>query len=260
MTVRQERLGSALVVTLDRPETKNALDRQTARDLGDAMRRASEVDDVRGVIFRANSKSTFISGGDIGEIRAMLERQEDATSLLAMSEAFEAIERCEVPVIAAVDAHVYGGGCELLLFCDLVVVEPHVTLAFRQTRMGLTTAWGGATRLVECVGPLEAARLLYTAATIDAERAVELGLALDVVHPGEALDRAAALVREIEKSPRAAVAAMKRALKDVRAARRGSALDAERAAFSSTWAAPAHHAAVAAFFARRRSDAARSEQ
>jgi enoyl-CoA hydratase/carnithine racemase len=154
-------------------------------------------------------------------------------------------------VIAAVQGDVYGGGCELLLLCDLVIVESHAEIAFRHAKMGLSPAWGGLTRLVERVGPIEAARLLFTAEKIDAAEARRIGMVNEVVPKGEARSRALAKVGRIADNPRATVAALKRALYEVREARRGAAVERERLAFSERWGAADHRDAMNAFLTRR---------
>ncbi len=117
--------------------------------------------------------------------------------------------------------------------------------------MGLSPAWGGMTRLVERVGPLEAARLLFTAEKVDATEALRLGLANEVVARGAARTRALARVARIAENPRDSVAALKRGLGEVREARRGAAIDREREAFAARWGGPDHRAAIRAFETRR---------
>jgi enoyl-CoA hydratase len=146
---------------------------------------------------------------------------------------------------------VFGGGCELLLLCDFVYIEEHAELAFRHAKMGLSPAWGGMTRLVERVGPLEATRLLLTAERIDAAEALRIGLVNEVVPKGGARSRAIAQVNRIADNPRTTIAALKRAIRGVREARRGTGLDLEREAFSERWGGPDHRKAMDEFLSRK---------
>jgi enoyl-CoA hydratase/carnithine racemase len=130
-------------------------------------------------------------------------------------------------------------------------MEGHAQLAFRHAKMGLSPAWGGMTRLVERVGPLEAARLLFTGEKIDAADAMRIGLVNEVVPRGGARDRALARIARIADNPRTTVAAMKRTLREVREARRGGAIERERAVFSERWGAPDHQRAMDAFLAKK---------
>jgi enoyl-CoA hydratase len=251
MSVRIDTIGDAVVITIDRPETSNAIDRQVAKRIGDAVRTACDDPYVRGVVLTGAGTDTFVSGGDLKEFGELAKGEHGGDAVLGMIEDLAACESCDIPVIAAVQGAVLGGGCELLLLCDLVIVESHATLSFRHAKMGLSPAWGGVTRLVERVGPLEAGRLLYTAEKITADEALRMGLVNAVVEPGTARDTAVARVNRIADNPRSTVASLKRALREVRQARRGDALSRERAIFAQMWGAPDHRAALDAFFQKR---------
>ncbi len=249
--LRVEPLGEAVVLTLDRPAVHNAIDALTARALVSAIRLAGEDPSVRGVVLTGAGDRTFTSGGDLNMLAALTSSGGRGDAVVDMGDALAVIERCEVPVIAVVQGDAYGGGCELLLLCDLVIVESHAQLAFRHAKMGLSPAWGGLTRLVERVGPLEAARLLYTAEKIDAAEALRIGLCNEVVPRGSGRARAVARVARLADNPRTSVAALKRALREVREARRGAAVERERGVFFEQWGSADHRAAMSAFAAKK---------
>jgi enoyl-CoA hydratase/carnithine racemase len=251
VTVRAESIGDAVVLTLDRPETRNAIDQRSAQRLGDAVAVAAQDPSVRGVVITGAGADTFVSGGDLKEFSELAKSDEGGRAVLEMFESLAILEQADVPVVAAVQGHVLGGGCELILLCDLVIAEEHATFSFRHAKMGLSPAWGGLTRLVERVGPLEAARLLFTAEKINADEALRIGLVNEVVPTGTAKSRAVARVGRIADNPRTTVAAMKRTLREVREARRGVAADKERAAFAARWGAPDHQLAMGAFFDKK---------
>jgi enoyl-CoA hydratase len=250
VSLQVEDVGAARIVTIDRPRAKNALDRATAQRLGDAIEAAARDASVRGIVLTAAGHDAFVSGGDLKEFRQLAREPGGAAEVLGMFEPLSACERVDVPVIAAVQGHAFGGGCELLLLADLVVIEQHARLSFRQAKMGLSPAWGGAARLMERAGPIETARLLLTGATVSADEATRLRLANEVVPPGDGRARAVALVEAIAEHPRAAIAELKRALRATRQAPREASQAAERAAFSALWGAPAHLAAMDAFLKR----------
>jgi enoyl-CoA hydratase/carnithine racemase len=251
VTVRSERAGAAMVLTIDRPATRNALDAATAGALATAVRAADGDPEVRAVVLAATGDRVFVSGGDLNEIAALLKSGRGPDALLAVGEELAALERCEVPVIAAVQGATLGGGCELLLFCDQVICERQATLCFPHARMGLVPAWGSGTRLLELVGARAAARLLYTAAPVTAEAALAIGLVDEVVERGQARAGALALAQRIAGNPRATVAAAKRALHAARGELRSGAMSAEQAVFRALWGGPDHLAALAAFSARK---------
>ncbi|MDI3282664.1 enoyl-CoA hydratase/isomerase family protein [Polyangium sp. 15x6] len=251
MSLRIEPTENALVLSLDRPKTKNALDRDLTRRLAEAIRAAASDPRVRGIVLTATGEETFVSGGDLHEINRAVREGTGPSGVLDMYEDLVVLETSELPVVAAVQGDVYGGGCELLLLCDMVIVEAHASLAFRHARMGLSPAWGGLTRLVERVGPIEAPRLLFSAEKIAAEEAARIGLVNEVVPKGTSRERALERIGRIAGGDRAVIAAQKRALLAVRSAMRGDAIERERAIFAEVWGGPAHRAALDAFFKRR---------
>ena len=251
MSVHSERAGAAMVLTIDRPATRNALDAATAGALAAAVRAAAGDAEVRAVVLAAAGDGVFVSGGDLNEIATLVRSGRGPDELLAVGEELAELERCEVPVIAAVHGATLGGGCELLLFCDQVICERPVTLCFPHARMGLVPAWGSGTRLLELVGARAAARLLYTAEPVSAEAALAIGLVDEVVERGQARVRALALAERIADNPRATVAAAKRALRAARGELRRAAVAAEQAVFREVWGGPDHLAALAAFAARK---------
>jgi enoyl-CoA hydratase len=258
VSLRVESSGDAVVLTIDRPETKNAIDKDLARRVRDAVRLAEGDPRVRGIVLTGSGSATFVSGGDLNEISRAVREHGGPEIVLGMYDDISVLETSELPVIAAVQGDIYGGGCELMLLCDLVIIEEHASIAFRHAKMGLSPAWGGLTRLVERVGPLEASRLLFTAEKVTAAEALGLGLVSEVVPTGAARERALARVGRIADNARTVVAAHKRALREVRESLRGDAIDRERAVFAEMWGGPAHQAALEAFFKGRKPRAPRA--
>jgi len=248
VSLRVEAKGEALVLTIDRPKTRNAIDRDLATRLGEVVRAAETNPKVRAIVLTATGEQTFVSGGDLHEINRAVEEQRGPGPVLDLYHDMLALETTELPVIAAVQGDVYGGGCELLLLCDMVLVESHASLAFRHAKMGLSPAWGGITRLFERVGPMVASRLLFAAEKIGAEEARRLGLVNEVVPTGQAESLALALSGRIADHARSVVGAQKRALLEVRRAMRGDSIERERAIFGELFGGQAHRAALDAFF------------
>lgn len=163
MSLRIERSDATVVLTIDRPTTRNAIDAELAFRLAHAAKEAAADPAARAIVLTATGNESFVSGGDINEIAKHVRDGGGPTPVLDMYEPLLVLESGDLPVIAAVPGDVYGGGCELVLLCDMVIVESHASFAFRHARMGLSPAWGGMTRLLERVGPVEASRLLFTA-------------------------------------------------------------------------------------------------
>ena len=241
-----ERHGDVVVWTLDRPETKNALDAQAMIALGEAIDAAGKSDARAAVLTGANG--VFVSGGDLRELR---ERgtPEDAARLTDMGfHLCHALGELPFPVIAALSGPAIGGGAELALACDLRVAAPHARIAFKQARMGVTTAWGSVERLVSLVGHGTAMRLLVTAAEIGAEEARSVGL-VDAVGD-DALAVALAWAADVAKGAPRSVASLKRLVRDA-AALPPAIREREREAFIAAWTGPDRREAVEAWFERR---------
>lgn len=249
--LRIEQAGDALVLTIDRPATKNAIDKDLAKRIAEAVRLANEDPALRGIVLAATGTETFVSGGDLNEIAGVVRENGGPEAVLNMYDDIVALEESDLPVIAAVQGDIYGGGCELILLCDMVIMEAQASLAFRHAKMGLSPAWGGLTRLIERVGPSQAARLLYGAEKITAEEAARIGLILEVVPTGQSKDRALKKVARIADNARAVITAQKKAMAAIRKELRGQAIEQERKIFAEVWGGPAHQEALNAFFKRR---------
>ncbi|AKT42820.1 enoyl-CoA hydratase/isomerase family protein [Chondromyces crocatus] len=249
--LKVEPSGSVVVLTLDRPERRNAIDRTLARALGEAVRKASNDASVRAIVLTAAGDGVFTAGGDIREIAQLTQDGAPGSAILDVFQDLVALEEGDVPIIAAVHGDVFGGGCELLLLCDFVLVEEQATLAFRHARMGLSPAWGGLPRLVERVGPLHASRLLLTAERIGAAEAFRIGLVNEVVPRASSRAKALALAEELSRAPRSSVAALKHALRKVREEARGRGREIERDAFTQRWGGADHRHALDQFLQRK---------
>ncbi|MFO0549784.1 MAG: enoyl-CoA hydratase/isomerase family protein [Polyangiaceae bacterium] len=242
-SIEVEARGPACIVTIARPQKKNALSRAAAAALADAIEHAARDESVRGIVIAARG-DVWIAGGDLGEFVKILDEPGAADEVIAMGQRLRVIERAAVPVLAAISGDVYGGGCELALLCDDCIVERHVRLSFRHAAMGLAPAWGGAARLCERVGPLAASRLLYTARAVSADEAFALRLVGELVDTGRAVERACEVVAEIARHPREVIAEQKHMLRRVREVSRGAAEELEAETFRAMWGKPAHRAAL----------------
>ena len=247
--LRVERNDAFAVWTIDRPQAKNALNLETIDMLTLAVEAAAKDRSLRAVVL-TGSGNTFVSGGDLRELRearssADAKRFADAGAALCAG-----IEALEVPVIAALPGVAYGGGAELALACDMRVADMRAKISFKQARMGVTTAWGTIPRLIALVGRGSAGRLLYTAHEVSAAEAKITGLIDEVTLDGTCVSAAIAWAYDIALGSPRAVAEMKALL---RAATTPS--DAyrahERAQFVGTWTSPDHLEAMEAYFERR---------
>lgn len=249
--LRSEQRGATRLLTVDRPSAKNAINRALAERLVAALEDAAGDETVRSIVLASSDPSVFLSGGDIGELSRLAYDDRGAQGVIDLGVAVGAIEACPLPVVAAVEGAVFGGGCELLVMCDLVVMAEAARLRFVHARMGLVPAWGGATRLIERIGAARAADLLLTARAVEAEEAGRIGIASRVVPTGQAVEQALALAEQLATVPRTSLTAIKRSLVAAKTARRGEAFERERDVFRQAWGSDAHRAAFEAFLGKK---------
>jgi enoyl-CoA hydratase/carnithine racemase len=247
--LRVEREGTVVLWTIDRPQAKNAVDHATLQALRDAVAEADRDRSVR-VAILAGAGETFVSGGDLRELRDK-NTPEDAARFSDLGwELTRAMAALPFPIVCAMSGPAIGGGAELALACDMRVADARAKLSFKQVRMGVTTAWGTVPRLVSLVGAGTAARLLYAAHDVSATEGKRIGLVDAVTEDGHARRTALAWASDIAASSPRAVANMKRLVRETTETAR-DVRTLERELFMETWSGEDHAEAVEAYFARR---------
>jgi enoyl-CoA hydratase len=203
MTVRVEKRGPVTVVTLDRPEVRNAVDTPTARALHAAFLDFDADPEAR-VAVLTGSGGTFCAGADLKAVSTGAMEVAPPTgepgdpgpmgpTRLVLSK----------PVIAAVEGFAVAGGLELALWCDLRVADPAATFGVFCRRWGVPLIDGGTVRLPELIGRSRALDLVLTGRPVDATEALAFGLVNRVSAPGAALDTAIELAGQIAAFPQA---------------------------------------------------------
>jgi enoyl-CoA hydratase len=196
MGVIYEQVGAVAVLTLDRPQARNAVDRQVASEMEAAIDRLESDGSIRAGVLRAvtvGDRPVFCAGQDLKafgrpEGHAMTERGGFA-GITSRSRT--------KPLVAAVDGLATAGGCEIVLACDLVVASPRSSFGLAEVARGLIPASGGLYRLAQAVGRNVALRAALTTDPIPAERAYVLGLVTDLVPAGEVFEVALDLASRI---------------------------------------------------------------
>ena len=197
MTVRCETTGPVLTVTIDRPDVRNAVDRDTAAALAEAFREF-DTDDGLSVAVLTGSGGTFCAGADLKAVsRGEANRIEpDGDGPMGPSRM-----RLTKPVVAAIEGHAVAGGLELALWCDLRVAAQDAVLGVFCRRWGVPLIDGGTLRLPRLIGHSRAMDLILTGRPVGADEALAMGLVNRVAAPGEALPRAQELAAEIAAFP-----------------------------------------------------------
>ncbi len=193
-TILLEVSGGIATLTVNRPEVRNALGKETVEEIHAALRELAARDDARVLILTGVGDKAFVSGADIREIRQRGKREAlDAIN----QELFTAVENFLWPVIAAVNGYALGGGFELALACDLRVAAEEAKFGFPETGLGIMPAAGGTQRLPRHIGWGKAKEYIFTGEMIDARTAERLGLVSAVVPRSELMAAARALAGKI---------------------------------------------------------------
>jgi len=198
MLVLTEKKGPVTTVIINRPERRNAVDRQTAEELVEAFR-SFEADEESRVAVLTGAGGYFCAGADL---RAVSEgrpnRVEEEGEEGPMGPSRMLLTK---PVIAAVAGHAVAGGLELALWCDMRVVEKDAVFGVFCRRWGVPLIDGGTVRLPRLIGLSNALDMILTGRPVGAEEALRMGLANRVVEPGRSRAEAEALAEEIARFP-----------------------------------------------------------
>jgi enoyl-CoA hydratase len=208
-SVLVEDVGNVRILTINRPEAMNALDAPTIAGIGAAMREADDDPAVRAIVLTAAGERAFCVGMDL---KAFAADPDSFKEFNADFKQFQAVGLA-TPVIGAAQGAAVGGGLELLMACDLIVLADHVKIGLPEVKRGLFAA-GGGTRISTRIPVALAMELALTGELILAPRAGEIGLANRVVPVAELRETALALAQSIAANAPIAVRTTKRLLLD----------------------------------------------
>ncbi|MFI5273330.1 MAG: enoyl-CoA hydratase-related protein [Ktedonobacterales bacterium] len=213
--LRVERRGFAAVVTLARPEVRNAFNARLIAELHAIFRTLDQADDVRAVVL-AGDGPIFSAGADLHWMRASLDfsHDENVNDALAMADMFRAIDNCRHPVIGRIQGAALGGGAGLTAVCDIAIAAEGTSFGFTEARLGIAPAVISPFA-VRKIGVSWARALFVTAERFDAQQALALGLVHQVVPAAQLDDAVTATLRDIGASGPAGVRASKLLAKTV---------------------------------------------
>jgi len=218
MPVRLETRGKLAVVTIDRPERRNAFNEQLWLEFGEVGKQLQE-SIPRAVVLTGAGDKAFSAGQDVQPDNPQIARLMSAVRDKQVEPAAEMLQFIHdkltplfglpVPVIAAVNGVAFGGGAEIAARCDLRVMDPEATICFSETRLGLMPDFGGGVALTRVVGQARATDLILTARRIHAPEALSLGLVNRISEPGKSVEVAVELAEQIAANgPRAVRSAL----------------------------------------------------
>ena len=236
------------LVSIDRPDVRNALNFALLAELADALQALDADDTCRVVVLTGVGDKAFAAGADIGELA------DQTPERLAADGNFDSWERIAavgLPVIAAVRGYALGGGCELAMSCDLIIAGDDARFGQPEIRIGVMPGAGGTQRLARAVGRGLAMELILTGRMLGAEDARVAGLVNRVVPAAETVTVALDLAAQIAAMPPLAVRAAKQAILAAAELPLAEGLRRERAAFFALFATQDQREGMAAFLEKR---------
>lgn len=246
--VLKERVEEHVVLlTLNRPEKYNALSREMVLALSKTLVELDEQDDVRCVILTGKGRA-FAAGADIAD---MLERGIDSYLDPERLAAWDLISGFSKPLIAAVNGYALGGGCELMMLCDILVASEGAKIGQPEIKVGVLPGDGGTQRLPRIIGQSHAMKMVLTGDFITARDACQVGLVSDVVPSDELLEHSIGIARKIAQRPPLSVKAAKRMVRLARQLPLANGLTEERNAVTEIFETEDRREGMRAFLEKR---------
>lgn len=248
-TLLTENRGGVLIVTLNRAAKKNAINNQMWAAIRATFRSASEDDDVACVLL-CGAGENFCSGVDLSSFGD--DSVEDPQALF--NSAALSVAEFDKPLVAAAQGAAVGGGATVLFHADIVYISESFRLRLPFASLGLVPEWGSSYMLQANIGAQRAAEVFYTAAWVDAEKALENGIAAKVLPERELFQHALATAQEIAQWPVNSLREIKRSLRMHHLASIHAAFEAEQAGMARQAGSPENIEAVTAFLEKRKPD------
>lgn len=208
-----ERRGAIVLLTINRPQTLNALDMAMLDALEAAVEQAAADKDVRAIVLTGAGRA-FVAGGDIADLNSRNGLRHYLEFGERIHAVFRKIEILDKPTIGAINGWALGGGTELMLCLDIRIVAQSAKIGLPEVTLGMFPGAGGSQRLIRQVAPCKAKELMFTGDQISAEEALTFGLINRVVPDTEVVDAALRLAERIAAFSPVTLAMMKRVIND----------------------------------------------
>jgi enoyl-CoA hydratase len=245
--------NGVLVITINRPDKLNSLNKQTIEELHEILLEAENVNDIRAVILTGAGPKAFVAGADIAEFANYSVEQGKQLSAIGHFKVFNFIENYSKPIIAAVNGFALGGGLELAMACHIRVVSDNAKMGLPEVSLGVIPGYGGTQRLAQIVGKGKAFEMVVTADVINATDALKWGLANYVTTQEELINKCFEITGKIaSKSP----TAIKTAIKVLNAGYNNSlnGFEVEIEEFGKSFGTKDFKEGVTAFLEKRKAD------
>lgn len=236
-----------MVVTLNRPESLNALNKSLIQQLNMALDQAENDTRIGCIVLTGNGKA-FAAGADILEMKNLTFSEVVEKDFIAP---WERIARCKKPVIAAVNGFALGGGCEIAMMCDIIYASDSAKFGQPEISIGTMPGAGGTQRLTSLIGKTKAMELCLTGKMIDAHEAERIGLVTRVFPKEQLMEETMTTAHKIASYSQPVIQMIKEAINDVAETPLVSGIRMERRMFQSTFSLEDRHEGMSAFSEKR---------
>lgn len=253
-TLKVETRNELMTITINRPDRLNALNETVLTELRKLLTgpQNQSLYQVKGIILTGQGERAFVAGADIKDMDAMTVEQGEAFVALGQ-EVASLFSTVSVPVVACVNGHALGGGCEMAMGCDFIYATSNAVFGQPEVNLGLIPGFGGLVRLLRYVGPGRARELIYTGRNIKAEEALNIGLVNEVFHSkSEMIDAARKTLELIKSKSPFAISICKEVLHTIYGQTVQEALHTERVGFRKVFASEDKGEGVKAFIEKRK--------
>lgn len=243
---QQEKIS---ILTINRPQSLNALNAKTIAEISDAMGILEADTNCRVIIITGSGEKSFVAGADIKEFSDFGQEKAEELAKIGHHTLFNKIENCKKPVIAAINGFALGGGLELAMASHIRYASENAKLGLPEVTLGLIPGYGGTQRLPKLVGKGLANEIIFSAKMISAARAKEIGLVNDVFSLEELLPKAVELAKTIANNSPMAIA---KAIQVVNLSDTSEGFDREIQAFGELFDMADKKEGVTAFIEKRK--------
>jgi enoyl-CoA hydratase len=195
-----------LVITINRPDKMNALNKDVIAELGKVLDDVYNNDEVKAAIITGAGEKAFVAGADITEFLSLSVSEGAALAKRGQDHVFDKIENSPKPIVAAVNGFALGGGCELAMACHFRVASANAKFGQPEVNLGLIPGYGGTQRLTQLVGKGKAMELMMTADMVGGEEAKAIGLVNHCVPLEELIPKTKEILQKIQTKAPVAVA------------------------------------------------------
>lgn len=198
--------NSTALITINRPDKLNALNKNTIAELSTAFKTAESDKEVRVIIITGSGEKAFVAGADISEFASFSVEEGKNLSKEGHDILFNLVADLSTPVIAAINGFALGGGLELAMSCHIRVASDNAKMGLPEVSLGVIPGYGGTQRLAQLVGKGRAMEMIFTAGMISATDAKEFGLVNHVTTSAELMNKCFEIASKIMKNSPSAIA------------------------------------------------------